>query len=37
MIKDNIKTQYCLEHNIKLLRIPYYDYKKIEDILLANL
>mgnify|MGYP000889784531 CR=1 FL=1 len=30
---DNIKTEYCKEHNIKLIRIPYWDYDNIEKIL----
>lgn len=28
-ILDSIKNQYCKEHNIKLIRIPYTDYNKI--------
>ena len=31
--KDNIKTQYCKENNIKLLRIPYWEFDNIENIL----
>lgn len=31
--KDNIKTQYCQENKIKLLRIPYWDFDNIESIL----
>lgn len=31
--KDSIKTNYCLEHNIKLIRIPYWEYDNIEKIL----
>ena len=31
--KDLIKTNYCLEHNIKLIRIPYWEYDNIEVIL----
>ena len=27
--KDKIKTKYCEEHNIKLIRIPYTDFDKI--------
>lgn len=27
---DTIKTNYCKAHNIKLIRIPYYDYDKID-------
>lgn len=30
---DQIKTDYCKEHNIKLLRIPYTEYKNINQIL----
>ena len=32
-IKDTIKTIYCKENNIKLIRIPYWDFDKIEEIL----
>lgn len=30
---DNIKNEYCKENNIKLLRIPYFDFDNIEEIL----
>jgi len=30
---DNIKTQYCINHNIKLIRIPYWDKNNIDNIL----
>ena len=30
---DNIKNQYCRDHGIFLIRIPYYDYDRIEEIL----
>lgn len=30
---DKIKNKYCLENNIKLIRIPYWDFKNIEKIL----
>ncbi len=30
---DQIKTDYCLINNIKLIRIPYWDFKNIEEIL----
>lgn len=30
---DQIKTDYCLNNNIKLIRIPYWDFKNIEQIL----
>lgn len=35
--RDNIKTKYCKENNIKLIRIPYWNLKKIEKILEKNL
>lgn len=31
--RDLIKTHYCATNNIRLIRIPYYDMDKIEDIL----
>ena len=31
--RDNIKTQYCMDNNIKLIRIPYTDIDNIYDIL----
>mgnify|MGYP003264325999 FL=1 len=31
--RDNIKTTYCLNKNISLLRIPYYNFNKIEEII----
>lgn len=34
---DNIKTEFCKNNNIKLIRIPYYDYKNIETILSKEL
>ena len=34
-IKDNIKTNYCLDNNIKLLRINYLEINKIVDIISA--
>lgn len=36
-LKDEIKNTYCKEHNINLLRIPYYDINKIEEILSTKL
>lgn len=36
-IKDSIKTQYCKDNNINLIRIPYWDYKNIENILSSSL
>lgn len=32
-LHDEIKTAYCRNHNIKLIRIPYTDFNKIEQIL----
>lgn len=32
-INDNIKNKYCLSNNIKLIRIPHWDYDNIETIL----
>ena len=34
---DNKKTQYCKDNNIKLIRIPYWDFNKIEEILVNEL
>ena len=36
-IRDGIKTQYCKDNNIILLRIPYWDFKNIENILKQEL
>ena len=30
---DSIKTKYALDNGIKLIRIPYWDYDNIEEIL----
>ena len=30
---DKLKTEYCINNNIKLLRIPYWDFSCIEEIL----
>ena len=32
-IRDRIKTKYCKKHKIKLIRIPYWDFDRIESIL----
>lgn len=32
-LRDEIKNEYCKEHNISLLRIPYWDFTNIESIL----
>lgn len=34
---DSIKSNYCVENNIRLLRIPYYRYDEIESILKSEL
>lgn len=35
-ICDQIKNTYCLEHNINLLRIPYTDFNRLEEICKEN-
>ena len=35
--RDKIKTQYCENNNIKLIRIPYWEFDNIENILIRNL
>lgn len=32
-VRDTIKTIYCKENNIKLIRIPYWDFDNIDEIL----
>ena len=32
-LRDQIKTTYCDEHNIKLIRIPYWEFANIDSIL----
>lgn len=34
---DRTKDLYCIKHNIKLIRIPYTEYKNIDSILKAEL
>ena len=36
-IRDTIKTKYCKDNNIKLIRIPYWDFNNIEKILKKEL
>jgi hypothetical protein len=36
-LRDSIKTQYCIDNGIKLLRIPYTDFDNIEKILEENI
>jgi hypothetical protein len=33
VLRDKIKNQYCKDNNIKLIRIPYWQFKKTEQIL----
>lgn len=33
VIRDTIKNEYCKYHNIKLIRIPYWEFDNIEEIL----
>ena len=32
-LKDQIKTNYCLNNSVKLIRIPYWEFDNIEKIL----
>lgn len=36
-IRDDIKTQYCVDNNIQLIRIPYWEFNNIEEILKREL
>lgn len=36
-IRDTIKDLYCKNNNINLIRIPYWEFKNIENILIENL
>jgi hypothetical protein len=33
---DKLKDEYCLKHNIKLIRIPYWEFDNIENILMKE-
>lgn len=35
--RDSIKNNYCKDHNIKLIRIPYWDFDKLDDDYLLSL
>lgn len=35
--RDKIKTQYCIDNNIKLIRIPYTEFDNIEEVLKKEL
>lgn len=37
VIRDEIKNEYCKTNNIKMVRIPYYEYDNIEEILNSEL
>ena len=32
-IKDELKNNFCKQNNIKIIRIAYFDYKNIDEIL----
>ena len=32
-LNDYFKTNYCIEHNIKLIRVPYTEYDSMEEFL----
>lgn len=34
--RDGVKNKYCKNNNIKLIRIPYWDFNNIENILIQN-
>ena len=36
-INDTVKTKYCQDNNIKLIRIPYWEEKNIKNILMKEL
>ena len=36
-IRDQIKNKYCKDNNITLIRIPYWDFDNIENILKEHL
>ena len=36
-LHDQIKDKYCLDNNIKLIRIPYWEFDNIENILKQEL
>lgn len=36
-IKDKIKNDYCKDNNIRLIRIPYWDFDNIETILASEI
>lgn len=35
--RDSIKNNYCIENNITLIRIPYINYKDINEETISNL
>ena len=36
-MNDNLKNDYCRENNIRLIRIPYYEFDNIENILIKEI
>ena len=37
VLRDNIKNDFCIENDIPMLRIPYWDYENVEEIVFDNL
>jgi hypothetical protein len=37
IIRDTVKNEYCKKNNVKLIRIPYWDFNRIEEILKKEL
>ena len=37
LITDNIKSEFAKQHKIKLIRIPYWEFNNIDDILYREL
>lgn len=35
--RDNVKNNYCKQNNIKLIRIPYWDFSNLEEVLQQEL
>ena len=33
VIRDNIKREYCKQHNILLIEVPYWEYDNMESFL----
>ena len=37
VLHDKIKTQYCKDNSVKLIRIPYWEFNNIENIICQEL